>query len=132
MALVRIEILAGRSAQEKQALLAAVHDALVAALHVPRGDPALRIIEHDAENFQRPNVPHPTTERYTLVEITLFTGRSQDAERALYREIVRRLRNLGTAPQDVTIVLVESPKDNWGVHGGQSASEVDLGFQVEI
>ncbi len=113
-------------------MLAAVHDALVAALHVPRGDPALRIIEHDAENFQRPNVPHPTTERYTLVEITMFTGRSESAKRALYQEIVSRLHDLGIAPQDVTIVLLESPKDNWGVHGGQPASEVDLGFQVEI
>lgn len=132
MALARIEILKGRSEQEKQQLLGAVHEALVSTLRVPRGDPALRIIEHDAANFQRPSVPHATTERYMLVEITMFSGRSEDAKRALYREIVRRLQDLGTAPEDVTIVLLESPQHNWGVQGGQPASEVELGFQVEI
>jgi len=132
MALVRIEILTGRSEQEKRQLLVAVHDAVVAALHVPRGDPVLRIVEHNPGNIARPSVPHPTTERYTLVEITMFAGRSQDAKRALYQNIVRRLGELGTAPQDVTIVLLESPRCNWGVHGGQPADEVDLGFQVEI
>jgi len=132
MALVRIEILKGRSEQEKQQLLAAVHDALISGLHVPRGDPALRIIEHDPANFQRPTVPLPTTERYTLIEITMFAGRSQDAKRALYQNIVRGLADLGTAPEDVTIVIVESPRRNWRVHGGCPASEVELGFEVEI
>jgi phenylpyruvate tautomerase PptA (4-oxalocrotonate tautomerase family) len=132
MALVRIEILKGRSAQEKRELLAAVHEALVAALRIPRGDPTLRIVEHDPANFQRPSVPHVTSERYTLVEIIMFSGRSEDAKRALYQEIVRRLAELEIPAEDVTIVLLESPQCNWGVHGGYPASEVELGFQVEI
>ncbi|MDQ3475453.1 MAG: tautomerase family protein [Actinomycetota bacterium] len=33
---------------------------------------------------------------------------------------------------DVTIVILESAPENWGVRGGQPASEVDLGFAVEI
>jgi phenylpyruvate tautomerase PptA (4-oxalocrotonate tautomerase family) len=132
MALVRIEILRGRSAQEKRELLAAVHQALVSALHVPPGDPTLRIIEHDPPDFQRPNVPSVTTERYTLVEITMFSGRSENAKRTLYEEIARRFGDLEIPPEDVTVVVLESPQSNWGVHGGHPASEVDLGFQVEI
>jgi phenylpyruvate tautomerase PptA (4-oxalocrotonate tautomerase family) len=132
MALVRIEVLEGRSAKEKQELLAAVHDALVASLHVPPGDPTLRIIEHDPANFQGPTVPYATSGRYTLVEITMFAGRSEDAKRALYQEIVRRFAAIEIPTEDVAIVLLESPQHNWGVRGGHPASEVELGFNVEI
>ena len=132
MALVRIEIFEGRPVQEKRELLDAVHEALISALHVPRGDPALRIVEHDPANFQRPSSPHVTSERYTLVEIVMFAGRSEDAKRALYEEIVRRFAKLGISGDDVTIVVLESPRCNWGVQGGLPASEVELGFQVEL
>ena len=132
MALVRIEILEGRTTREKRQLLDAVHEALITALQVPRGDPALRIVEYDPANFQRPSSPHATSERYTLVEIVMFAGRSGEAKRALYEEIVRRFAELGISGDDVTIVLLESPRCNWGVQGGLPASEVELGFQVEI
>jgi phenylpyruvate tautomerase PptA (4-oxalocrotonate tautomerase family) len=132
MALVRIEVIAGRSAEEKRDLLAAVHDSLVSCLHVPPGDPVLRIVEHAPEDFQRPTVPHPTTERFTLVEITMFASRSNEAKSSLYQDLVERLGGLRIPAKDVTIVLIESPLCNWGVHGGRPASEVDLGFDVEI
>jgi hypothetical protein len=45
---------------------------------------------------------------------------------------VRRFCDLEIAAEDVTIVLLESPQCNWGVRGGYPASEVELGFQVEI
>ena len=132
MALVRIEILEGRTRREKQELLDAVHEALVSALGVPRGDPALRVVEHNPANFLRPGSPHATSERYTLVEIVMFAGRSAQAKRALYEEIVRRFERLGISGDDVTIVVLESPRCNWGVQGGLPAREVELGFQVEI
>ena len=33
---------------------------------------------------------------------------------------------------DITIVLHEVPTQNWGIRGGQPASEVDLGFEVKV
>ena len=36
------------------------------------------------------------------------------------------------APADVFVVLHEPPRDNWGIRGGQMASEVDLGFEVQV
>jgi phenylpyruvate tautomerase PptA (4-oxalocrotonate tautomerase family) len=132
MALARIEVVKGRSPEEKRGLLDAVHEALVAALKVPRGDPALRIVEHDRSCFELPTVPHPVSDRYTLVEITMFSGRSIEAKRELYAQIVRRLGDLGVPATDITIVVLESPRENWGVHGGRPASEVELGFRVEV
>jgi len=45
---------------------------------------------------------------------------------------VRRFAKLGISGDDVTIVVLESPRCNWGVQGGLPASEVELGFQVEL
>jgi phenylpyruvate tautomerase PptA (4-oxalocrotonate tautomerase family) len=132
MALVRIEVIRGRSPQEKRELLDAVRGALIASLRVPRGDPALRVIEHDRDCFELPTVPHPVSDLYTLIEITMFAGRSKETKRQLYAEIVRRLGDVGVPPTDITIVVVESPQENWGVHGGRPASEVELGFTVEV
>jgi hypothetical protein len=55
-----------------------------------------------------------------------------DAKRRLYREIVERFGELGIPARDVTIVLIESAAESWGVQGGRPANEVDLGFTVNV
>jgi hypothetical protein len=46
------------------------------------------------------------------------------------------LFNLGHNPgidgYDIMIVLLEPSLDNWGIRGGRPASEVDLGFKIDI
>ena len=68
---------------------------------------------------------------YTRVTIDCFAGRTIDAKRQLYREIVERLEGLGIPRQDVSILLRESPTENWG-SGGQAASDYDLGFTIPV
>lgn len=81
MPLVRIEVIEGRTAEEKRALLAAVHAALVEALRVPDWDRTQRLYELPSEDFER---PPEKSDRYTLIEITMFPGRSLEAKRRLY------------------------------------------------
>jgi phenylpyruvate tautomerase PptA (4-oxalocrotonate tautomerase family) len=69
---------------------------------------------------------------YTVVTVSAFAGRSLDAKRNLYRAIVRNLSDEGIAPDHVKILLVEIPRENWGLAGGQVGSEIDLGFKVEV
>ncbi len=107
----------------------AVYQAQREALKVPDGDRQIRYIEHKPEHFA---VPPGKTENYTLVEIVLFPGRTLDAKRNLYQSIVRRFGEIGIAPADVFIVLYEPPLDNWGIRGGLPASEVDLGFNLNV
>ncbi len=126
---VRIEIRQGRSASEKKELLEAVHSALVETLKIPEHDRLQRLYEHPADNFE---VPPEKTEMFTLIEITMFPGRSIEAKRCLYRAIVRNLGGLGIGPDDVFITLQEPAMANWGIRGGRPASEVDLGFGVNI
>ena len=76
--------------------------------------------------------PPGSTENYTLVEISMFPGRSLAAKRKLYKKIVENLSTLGIPAKDIRIVLHEVPMDNWGIRGGVPASEVDIGFKVDV
>ena len=129
MPLVRIEILEGRSVNERRLLLQAVHDALVEAFEIPDDDRTQRIVEYDPINFE---IPPGKSDRYTLIEITAFPGRSRTAKAALYEAIVRRLGKLGIDADDVSIVIHEPVLENWGVRGGRPADEVDLGYRLDV
>lgn len=129
MPFAKIEVRRPRPPHEVQALIEAVYLAQREALQVPEGDRQIRYIEHKPEHFA---VPPGKSENYTFVEILLFPGRSLEAKRLLYQSLVERFGKLGIAPADVFIVLIEPPLDNWGIRGGFPASEVDLGFRLDV
>jgi phenylpyruvate tautomerase PptA (4-oxalocrotonate tautomerase family) len=129
MPLTCIEVRKPRPPEQVQALIEAVYQAQIEALQLPASDRQLRYVEHRPEHF---HVAPGKTENYTLVRIELFSGRSLEAKRRLYRLIVEKLGRLGVAAADVFIVLHEIPLDNWGIRGGTPASEVSLGFDVNV
>jgi phenylpyruvate tautomerase PptA (4-oxalocrotonate tautomerase family) len=129
MPLAKIEVRKSRPPEQVQAIIEAVYQAQREALKLPERDRTIRYIEHRPEHF---HAPPDKDENYSLVEITLYAGRSLDAKRALYQGIVKRFEFLGIPASDIVIVLNEVPLDNWGVRGGHPASEVDLGFKVNV
>lgn len=130
MPLVKIEIRKGKSKEYKKAILDGVHDALVQAIKIPDYDRFQRIYELDEENFE---VPEPKTDNVTLIEITMFKGRTIESKKAIYKAINENLaQNPGIDGNDITIVLYEPPLENWGVRGGKPASEVDFGFNITV
>jgi phenylpyruvate tautomerase PptA (4-oxalocrotonate tautomerase family) len=131
MALARIEILAGRTAEERANMVEAVRAALSEALQAPDDDPSVRLVAYPREEFSLP-YPDRHSDRYTLIEITMFAGRSMDTKRRLYDAIVRRLARFEVPGDDVVIVLHEPAMENWAVNGGTPANEVDVGFRVDI
>ena len=60
-----------------------------------------------------------------------FAGRSIDAKRTLYREIVERLEALDIPRDNVSILLRENAPENWGL-SGRAACDVDLGFDINV
>lgn len=130
MPLVKIEIRKGKSKEYKKAILDGIHEALVDAIKIPDHDRFQRLYELDELNFESP----PTkTDNVTIIEITMFKGRSIESKRNLYNNIVNNLsKNPGIDGNDITIVLLEPPLENWGVKGGKLASEVDLGFNINV
>ena len=129
MPLAKIEVRKSRPADEISEMIEAVYQAQREALKVPEDDRQIRYFEHKPEHFA---VPPGKTENYTLVEITLFPGRSLEAKRNLYKSIVRRFGDLGIDPTDILIVVNEPPLENWGIKGGLPASEVDIGFKLNV
>jgi len=129
MPLVRIEIEKGFSPEYKKALLDRVHQALVETIKIPDHDRRQMLYEFDAENFEHVG----RSKQYTIIEITMFKGRSFEAKKALYRMIVDSLVvNPGIPKDDITITINEPSLENWGIRGGLPASEVDLGFNVKV
>jgi phenylpyruvate tautomerase PptA (4-oxalocrotonate tautomerase family) len=129
MPVIRVEIREGWSPAEKAGLLDAIHAAAMQALKVPDEDRTQILTEHPAEAFE---LPPGTGDRFPLVEVTMFAGRSADAKRRLSRAVVANLAGRGVPASDVLIVLHEVPLESWGVRGGTPASDVDLGLEVGV
>ena len=85
MPLIRVEIREGWSRTEKARLLDAVHAAAVEALRIPDEDRTQILTEHPADAFQ---FPPGKGDRFTLIQVTMFAGRSLDAKRRLYQAVV--------------------------------------------
>lgn len=131
MPTVLIEVRRRYTQAEEVAIIDAVHGALVAAFQIPAKDKNIRLVAHEPHRFAvSEELTQP--EYRTLVSIDCFTGRSLDAKRALYAAIVERLAALGIPRDHVMITLHEVDRENWGIRGGQAASDVDLGFNVRV
>lgn len=130
MPLVRIEMIEGKSAEHKKAIMDGVHRALVDAFAIPEGDRLQRLYELSKDCF---DLSENKTPDFVLIELTVFKGRSLDAKRKLFRAITDNLASSpGISPSDVLIVIHELPLEDWGVAGGKPASEVDLRFKIDV
>ena len=110
-------------------LMEAVQSALVSAFKIPESD---RDVVLDLYEESRRLVSHGRSERYTRVEILGIAERSLNAKRVLFKTIVENLLSVGVPKLETRIVLMEPPADSWGVKGGIPASEVDLGFKIDV
>ena len=128
MPIVHIHVARGRPDAERQAILDGVHAALVEAFRIPEHDRNQILHEHDPKHFESKKGPE-----FTLIELTVFPGRSLDAKRQLYAAVVRNLeRAPGIAPEKVLVVLHEPPLANWGIRGGKPGADVEIGFRLDV
>ena len=120
MPLVRIEIIKGKSVEYKKNLLDAVHIALMNAIQIEDWDRFQRLYEIEDELFER---SESKTDKFTMIEITMFPGRTKEQKARIYEEIVKELyERLEIQATDIFIVLNEPPNENWGLGGKQRQS----------
>lgn len=129
MPAVTIEVRRRYTPEEEQQIIDAVHQAMMTGIKTPPWDKTIRFIEHAPHRFSG---PPERTDRYTLITFDMFAGRSIEAKRNLYGALVANLAALGIPAEEILINLREHPLENWGVQGGKPASDVDIGFTINV
>lgn len=107
----------------------AIHSCVVEALQFPVNKRAHRFFHLEAEDFYFPASASP---RYTIIEISMFEGRSVETKKLLIRMLFERVcRSANRLPHEVEITIFETPKHNWGFRGSPG-DELALGYKVEV
>lgn len=115
--------------QNREVLSTTVHSCVVDALNYPPEKKFQRFFPLQAEDFEYPS---DRSEKYIIIEILLFSGRSVEAKKSLYRLLFERLKEkLDIAPIDIEIVLIETPRHNWGLRG-VAGDELNLSYKVNV
>jgi len=127
MPLVKIETIKGHDREFLQSLMNSTMDCVQSVLVLPADDRNIRLMEYENELFVMKK-PY----KY-LIEITMFSGRSSNIKKTLYKTIVSVLEEKnGIKKEEIFIVLNEQPLENWGVRGGTAASDLNLNFKIDI
>jgi len=105
-----------------------IHSCVVDALTYPTDKRAHRFFPLGADNFF---YPAGRTDRYTIIEISMFEGRTVETKKRLIRLLFERINTaLGISTTDIEITISETPKHNWGLRG-LAGDEVSLNYKVE-
>lgn len=107
----------------------AIHACVVEALKFPQDKRAHRFFHMERGDFF---YPASASEKYTLIEISMFEGRSVETKKQLIRLL---FQHVGAAadrlPNEIEITITETPKHNWGFRG-LPGDEIGLPYRVEV
>ncbi|MET3208942.1 UNVERIFIED_CONTAM: phenylpyruvate tautomerase PptA (4-oxalocrotonate tautomerase family) [Paenibacillus sp. PvR008] len=112
----------------KEQLSDVIHSAVVDAFQYPPDKRFHRFFPMNQEDFI---FAHDRSEAYTIIEISVFEGRTIEAKKHLMQLLFQRINDLGIAPQDLEITIFETPKQNWGIRG-VPGDELQLNYKVNI
>jgi len=113
----------------KRQLSDVIHSCVVEALQYPADKRAHRFFPLDRADFF---YPAGRTDRYTIIEFSMFEVRIAEAKKRLIRMLFERVqRECGIAPHDLEMTIFETPKHNWGFRG-LPGDEHKLGYKVEV
>ena len=115
--------------QRRSVLSEAIHAAIMSALDYPPEKRFQRFIPLDEPDFI---YPADRGADYTIIEISMFEGRTDAAKRALIAELFTRVEaEAGISPHSLEITITETPRVNWGIRG-QNAADLTLNYRVEV
>lgn len=106
-----------------------VHGAAVRSLQLPQDKRFHRFIALEPWQLV---APADRSERYLIIEVIMFSGRSTEVKKELLRALMGDLtRELGLHPNDVEVTILESPREHWGIRG-HTGDDLALSYKVEI
>lgn len=129
MAQIKIYGLSAQLAPIRSQLSDVIHGCVVEALGLPVDKRFHRFIGLAAEDFI---YPPDRSQRYLILEISMFEGRSVEAKKQLIRLLFERVcAELSIQPEDLEITITETPRHNWGIRG-VPGDELGLSYKVTV
>jgi hypothetical protein len=120
---------AGRTAAEKDAISAAIHEASVSSGY-PADDFFQRFISLEEDDLRissrYPDLRKPRSNQFVMIEALLSSGTEEIRKRQLLTAMVSRLQAAGTDPEDVMVLFGEIDRLNSSFGGGRFALPVDM------
>ncbi len=106
-----------------------IHSCMMEALEIPPNKKFHRFFPMDKEDFY---FASGRTEAYTVIEISMFEGRTVEAKKQLLKLLFERINSdLSISPLDIEITIFETPKHNWGIRGFPG-DELALNYKVNV
>jgi phenylpyruvate tautomerase PptA (4-oxalocrotonate tautomerase family) len=113
----------------KRRLSDAIHSCMQAVLGLPDDKRAQRFIPLAREDMV---VPGGRSDAYTVIEINMMQGRTEQTKKALIHRLFSVLQaEVGLAPVDVEITIHEQPPHCWGFRG-MTGDEARLNYEVKV
>lgn len=113
----------------KARLSDAIHGCVCAVLGLPEDKRAHRFIPLRREDFYYPG---GRSDAYTVIEINMITGRTEQTKKALIMRLFAALEaEVQLAPVDVEITIHEQPAHCWGFRG-MTGDEARLSYEVKV
>ncbi|MVW73652.1 MULTISPECIES: 2-hydroxymuconate tautomerase family protein [unclassified Bordetella] len=119
MPILKVQIVQGRSAQQKQALLTKVSQAVVDSIGAPLPSVRVMLTEIPAENVI---VAGELGKDAALVMAMLISGRTEEKKAALIAAVSRAVHeSIDISEQDVRVIVRDVPNTDMGMAGGVTA-----------
>jgi phenylpyruvate tautomerase PptA (4-oxalocrotonate tautomerase family) len=121
MPLVRIALNADTPKETQRAIADGVHEGLMAAIGIPKGDRFQIIDERPADSliFDEGYLD-VARQQVVFIQIVLVRGRTLEQKQALYRNVADNLSQVGVRPEDVFIQLTENGREDWSFGNGKT------------
>lgn len=127
MSQIKIYALHNTITEFRPSLSQAIHQALIKCLNYPKNKIFQRFITLSNADFI---FPTDRSELYTIIEISMFEGRSEYTKKQLIRTLFHNIhQQCGISPQDIEITIFETPRSHWGIRG-QLGDELQLNYAV--
>jgi len=104
-----------------------IHGCVMEALRYPEDKRFHRFFAMDRADLVAPS----RGECYTIIEISMFEGRSTETKTQLLRLLIERCGEVGIPAADLEITITETPRQNWAFRA-KPGDEHDLAYQVDV
>jgi phenylpyruvate tautomerase PptA (4-oxalocrotonate tautomerase family) len=123
MPFVRIDLMKGRSAEERAGIGDAVYEAMLETIDIPPGDRFQVITEHDwaGLRYDADFLDIHRDDGLVFIHFTMKTGRTDDQKAALYRRIAELLEErFDVRPANVFVAITENQPVDWSLGEGRA------------